>query len=265
MGVTKFKRKFPDVDTLDWTNDTGSAVAVGDPTPLTLSGTNKIQAAVVTNAYDFSGSVANGSKGVVVTKGNYSFPKASGAQAQGLTAYWDVSAGAVIIDSGVLVDGDYALGKIAIAAASGDSFVEVELNAGPDAFKKYPGDGELAWTNGTGAAVALGDPTPLSIVTTTCVAAVVLKDDGGDTTDVDDGDTGIIAIKGRHTIDKNTSTAFAQGQIVWWDFTNGEATDATAAIGDFVLGVASLAAASAATTVEVELNVGASAFTYTAS
>lgn len=263
MGVTKSRRKFPDTDTLDWTNDTGSAVAVGDPTSLTLSGTNKIQAAIVMNAYDFSGSVANGSKGVVSVKGNFSFPKASGAQAQGVTAYWDVSAGAVIIDSGVLVNGDYVLGKVAIAAASGDSFVEVELNVGPDAFDKYPGVDEIAWTNGTGGDVVNGVPTLLSVVGTTCLPAIVTKDDAGSGT-VDDTLAGHIAIDGRHTIASNTSTAFAQGQIVWWDASAGEAVDASGAIGDFVIGVATVAVASAAATMSIELNVGLTAGTYTA-
>ncbi len=135
MGSAMMKKEFPNTNQFTWTNGTGSAVAIGNPTKIDMTGTNVVMAAVVLNALagsDGAAEVANGAEGQVDTKGRYSFPKATGALALLQTCWWDISANEVVAASGA--SGDFVLGFASKPAASGDAFVEIQLNEGPDRY-----------------------------------------------------------------------------------------------------------------------------------
>lgn len=103
----------------------------------------------------------------------------------------------------------------------------------------------ITWTNGTGSAVASGDPVVVGNMV--CVACG----------NIANGDSGELAAKGVFELPKAAGNAIAQGEAPLFDISAAafDAASATAAAGD-ISGccVAREAAAAAATTVIVEIN-----------
>ncbi len=105
----------------------------------------------------------------------------------------------------------------------------------------------LEYTNGTGSAIAAGDPVVVG--NQICVAAV----------DIADGETGICDAEGVFELPMTTGTAIAQGSAPVYDLSAAafvpEGT--TAATGDIEGAVTCWeAAASSATTVKLKINTG---------
>jgi predicted RecA/RadA family phage recombinase len=103
------------------------------------------------------------------------------------------------------------------------------------------GDDVIQWTNGTGAAVASGDPVAIG----NAQMGIALVD-------IASTASGSVAKCGVFTLAKNTSDAVVQGQKLWWDAANAEVINAPA-INAWFIGYAFAAAASDATTCQVEL------------
>lgn len=101
------------------------------------------------------------------------------------------------------------------------------------------------WTNGTGAAVASGDPV-----------AYGLDQMGVALTDIANSEVGSVALDGEFTFPKDnhesTGAVAVAGQPAYWDPTDEEVHD-DPALGRQYLGVFAAAAASAATTCRVQL------------
>lgn len=135
--ISMLEKEFPRTNQYTWINDTSSNVPIGDPVKVAMSGANKVQAAIVTNALHNSdpadGLLHDGEEGQIEIKGRYTLPKiAATAIALFETVIWDVAARQVIIAAPN--SGDYVLGYCSKPAASADAFVQVELNTGPDKF-----------------------------------------------------------------------------------------------------------------------------------
>ena len=99
---------------IPWTNGTGSAVSAGDVVDLG----HRVGIALV--------DIANGSTGSVATTGVYRLAKDSSTFAQEAEAYWSVSGSQL---TGTQAAGDPRAGIIVKAAATGDSYADVEINA----------------------------------------------------------------------------------------------------------------------------------------
>ncbi len=99
----------------------------------------------------------------------------------------------------------------------------------------------MPWTNGTGSDVSSGDV--VLVGTIVCVALG----------DIADGDAGQLAIAEVFALPKNTSLAIAQGDVVYWDVADAELNKT--ATDNYAAGKAFEAAAEAATTVKVKLNI----------
>lgn len=106
---------------------------------------------------------------------------------------------------------------------------------------KIIGSGDRSYyTNGSGSSITAG---ALVVVGLECLARVENT--------IADGATSAITKSGIIKATKNTGLAFAVGDPVWYDLTNAYATNV--ATGNYFLGFAVKAAASAATTVEVNM------------
>lgn len=102
-----------------------------------------------------------------------------------------------------------------------------------------PGD-VIAWTNGTGAAVAAG--AGVLIGTRVGVALV----------DIANSETGSVAVKRVYSVNKLSTDVVAQGAQLYWDNTNKRLT--TTASGNTLAGYATAAAGNGVATVEIHLN-----------
>ncbi len=113
---------------------------------------------------------------------------------------------------------------------------------------KFVQDGDvLDYANASGATIASG-----AVVVMGNIIGVALSD-------IADGTTGAVAIEGVFTLPKTTGSAWTIGSKLLWDVSAGkfDVGTATPATGDVsVCCVAAGAAASAATTGPVLLNVG---------
>lgn len=109
--------------TLDWTNASGGAIAVG---ALVIVGT---LAAVVLSANDGAASVANNKAGVVGITGVYEVTKLStDVVAQGALLYWDAGNSRLTTTAGA----NTLAGKAYAAAGNGATTVQIILNGLPD-------------------------------------------------------------------------------------------------------------------------------------
>lgn len=111
---------------------------------------------------------------------------------------------------------------------------------------KQPGD-VLDYTNTSGSTIAAGTPVVMGNIIGVALA------------DIANNDTGSVAIEGVFTLPKVTGSAWTIGSKLLWDASAGkfDVGTATPATGDVsVCCVAAGAAASAATTGPVLLNVG---------
>ena len=72
-----------------------------------------------------------------------------------------------------------------------------------------------------------------------------------------------ILISGRVKVPKDTDVSLTQGHSAYWDYSTNKATNSTVGnqSDDFVLGLVAETAATAATSVIVDLNTGANAYT----
>jgi predicted RecA/RadA family phage recombinase len=104
----------------------------------------------------------------------------------------------------------------------------------------YPGD-VIDWTNGTGAAVASGDPVVIGY-----------EQIGIAQVDIASAAVGSVAKCGVFRLAKNTSDATTAGQKLWWDAANAEVINAPA-INAYFIGYAVGSELAATTTVEVKL------------
>lgn len=112
--------------------------------------------------------------------------------------------------------------------------------------KHFPENQLINWTNGTGSAVSSGDP-------------VQVGDRWGIAqADIADGATGILHTRGRFKFTKLSGTAMAQGAFLWWDATNSRVT--TTDQDGPPIGYVAVAAASADTSVEVNIGEPHNAF-----
>ncbi|KJS36674.1 MAG: hypothetical protein VR70_13805 [Rhodospirillaceae bacterium BRH_c57] len=114
--------------------------------------------------------------------------------------------------------------------------------------KNFVQKGEaVAYTNGTGAAIASGD------------AVVIGGQIGVAAVDIADGATGTVSMEGVYSLPKTAGAAIALGDAAIWDVSAGAfvPSSATPATGDVSKAVVAwVAAASADTTVMVKINVG---------
>lgn len=109
--------------TLDFTNATGGALAIGG---LAIVGT---LAAIVLNANDGSGTLANGKDGVVAITGVYTVAKlATDVVAQGAKLYWDAGNSRLTTTAA----GNTYAGVAYAAAGNGAATVALLLNGLPD-------------------------------------------------------------------------------------------------------------------------------------
>jgi len=106
----------------------------------------------------------------------------------------------------------------------------------------------LPWTNGTGAAVAAGDPVAVG-----ALIGIALDD-------IANGAAGSVALDGVWIMPKAAALAIDQGDLVYWDAT-GEAITKTSA-GNTLAGAAFADAAAAAATVSVKLMAAVTVETY---
>jgi predicted RecA/RadA family phage recombinase len=103
------------------------------------------------------------------------------------------------------------------------------------------GDDVIQWTNGTGAAVASGDP----VVIGNNQMGIALVD-------IASAASGSVGKCGVFSLPKNTSDAVVAGQKLWWDAANAEVINAPV-INAYFIGYAFEAAGASDTTVLVEL------------
>jgi len=99
---------------IQWTNGTGSAVSSGAVIDLG----HRAGVALV--------DIANGAAGSVAVSGTYYLAKDTSTVGQTEEVYWDVSASKVTTTQGA---GDPRLGIAVRAAATGDSYMHVQVNA----------------------------------------------------------------------------------------------------------------------------------------
>lgn len=113
----------------------------------------------------------------------------------------------------------------------------------------------VTWTNDTGTAVVVGEIIGIKEASGKRVAARVEEA-------IANGSSGTVSIYGRYTIAKSTAVSFAQFALVYWDVSANKAS--TLAVcnqhGDFCVGWAAAAAATAATYVQVDFNKGSQKF-----
>lgn len=136
---------------INWTNGTGSAVASGDVVDLG----NRIGIAAV--------AIAAGAVGVVLVAGVYTLAKDTSVIAQEAEVYWDSSASKVTTTQGA---SDPRLGIAIVAAATGDSYCDVEINA-----PRTVGDTAVA----SGAGDAAGNATAIRAIIAQLEQAGLLK------------------------------------------------------------------------------------------
>lgn len=106
----------------------------------------------------------------------------------------------------------------------------------------YVQDGCVLDYTPSGAAVASGDVVIMGVI-----GGVAL-------TDIADGATGAVQVKGVFTLTKKSTDVIAQGALIYWDTDPGEIT--TTSTDNTLIGVAAAAAGNGATTVNALLNVG---------
>ena len=109
---------------------------------------------------------------------------------------------------------------------------------------KVRDSGQLAWTNGTGSAVVSGQCVPLTAYVGIAVDNIAAAA------------SGVLNTSGVYTLAKEPSLAISQNAKVYWDATNSRIT--TTSSGNTLAGRAAAAALAADTTVDVDINVGAS-------
>jgi predicted RecA/RadA family phage recombinase len=102
----------------------------------------------------------------------------------------------------------------------------------------------LQWTNGTGATVPAGRAVPIG----TNILGIAQ-------TDIANGATGIVQLRGRFLLPKATGAAINQGAILGWDNTNFRVNTSVATTVLAQL-ICTKTAASADTEVEVEIVPG---------
>lgn len=122
---------------------------------------------------------------------------------------------------------------------------------------------EVQWTytNSTGASLTVKDGEVIGIPADSGkrVAAVVRSEtDVATPGTIANGEVCQVAISGRVRVPKDTAVSFSQGETCWWDASATTATDSATAgtMSDFVLGRVVNVAATADTTVDVDLNEG---------
>ncbi len=98
----------------------------------------------------------------------------------------------------------------------------------------------LEYTNGTGSDIASGDLVKVGL--RVGVALV----------DIDDGDTGVVAMSGIYEVTKQGTLVITQGDLLYLDATSGQLDKTTTS--QFLAGYAWESEASAAVTVKVKLN-----------
>lgn len=112
-------------DTIDWTNDTGSAT-VNNQMVFISGATNRGLVGIC------QGPIANGAVGVVLIKGEVELPLANVAMVQGRCA--QASTSATSMTTAGTASGLFAVGMVRDTVASSVGYVKVDLNYGPDAF-----------------------------------------------------------------------------------------------------------------------------------
>ena len=128
-----------------------------------------------------------------------------------------------------------------------------------------PTEVQLTYTNATGSSLSATDGEVIGLAGDTGkrVAAVVRSEtDVATPGTIANGETCQVAIKGRFKVPKDNSVSFSQGATAWWDASGNQATDSSTAatMDDFVLGRVENVAATADTTVIVDLNEGPYAY-----
>ena len=112
-------------DTIEWTNDTGSAT-VNNQLVFVAAGTNK---GIVGLS---SGAIANGAAGTLIIKQIVELPKAACAMSLGGVA--QAATDSTSLTMGGTASGLYAVGQIREPLGTAASYVKVDLNYGPSAF-----------------------------------------------------------------------------------------------------------------------------------
>ena len=137
---------------INWTNSTGSAVTVGDPINLG----KRMGIPLV--------AIANGAVGAVAVGGTFTLDKDASVIAQEAEVYWSDANSQVTTSPAA---SDPRIGIAILAAATGDSYVDVEINA-----PRTVGDVSVASGAGDAAANAAAI---ISIITELEQAGILLK------------------------------------------------------------------------------------------
>jgi predicted RecA/RadA family phage recombinase len=111
---------------LTFTNNTAADIAVGDVVGVHSDAGKRIAAIALTN-------IATGETGQVLIKGRARISKAAVVLLQGHSAWWDGSASVANIPANCKKAEDFCIGMVVADTVAGDSRVDVDLNAGPDA------------------------------------------------------------------------------------------------------------------------------------
>jgi hypothetical protein len=107
----------------------------------------------------------------------------------------------------------------------------------------------ISWTNNTGAAIAVGDIGGIKADAGHRVAAMAFES-------IAAGETGVVFIRARVRVKKDTNVALVQCQTAWWDFSAQKATTHAIAntANDFALGMVVKSESASSEWVEIDLN-----------
>ena len=129
MAITaaKYIKNFPLTDTIQWYNDTGSAVVKNQLITITV-GTNQGMVAIAQEA------IASTATGIVAIKGVFQIPAAAIAFTAGQVVQFITSATSVTAGGTTTGAGLFAVGMAVEKVASSAGYVSVGINTGAKAF-----------------------------------------------------------------------------------------------------------------------------------
>lgn len=211
--------------TIDLTNNTGSALAVGQPMPY--------QGRIVIS----KGVVASLAEAPFFMRGQFELPKATGALAQGQVVFWDVADGNLNTDPT-----NPLAGRVRKAVDSGDATVIIELGEG-----MFEARDLVSIANDSGGDLAVGGVLPTAEGET--YSRIYIASEAVDSTDTGKFYKDIVA-----TLPKTTSEAMARGIIVNWNSSTGKLTTASTTAGHSVAGRIIVTANTVATTAIVDIS-----------